>query len=71
MGTRKTRQFAQDWFNTAFQAAKEGRRILDLNKLIGAFCLDTLSSLRTAKEFIKLFEMNGTIKVTENEVEVL
>ncbi|GAI62919.1 unnamed protein product [marine sediment metagenome] len=68
MGTAGTRQYKINWLIGHISAAMKAGRIVDKEKLIGAFCIDLASSRKTAKEILRDLELAGRIKVLGNEI---
>ena len=71
MGTVKTHYRRQSWFSNRFDIAKEQGIELDKNLMLADFCLETSTSLRTAKDFLKVFEMIHKIKIVNGLIKVL
>ena len=65
------RERNQNWFLLKFREARKSGGMLNRKKLIADYCLQMLSSERTALEFLKMFENAGMIKQSNGRIEVL
>lgn len=68
MGTAKTRAYKINWLFGHISAAMKAGKIVDKEKLIGAFCVDLASSRKTALEILKDLAAAERIKIIGNEI---
>lgn len=68
MGTAGTRQYKINWLLGHISAAMKAGRIVDKEKLIGAFCIDLASSRKTALEILRDLAAAERIKIIGNEI---
>jgi hypothetical protein len=72
MGTDKTRRQKQEWFEFMFRASlMEDKRFIELDTLLAEFCHKCLSTNKTGRAILSMFQKLGWIVIKGNEIEVL
>jgi len=71
MGTKRTYLQKMNWFSVRFEIAKQKGIDLDLDLTISEFCFACGCNLRTAKDLLKIFEMNKQIEIKDKIIKAI
>ena len=71
MKATEERQRIQEWLINYFKESVEFDIVINKDILISTFCLKFYKNQRYAIDLLKIFEMNGDIKIYKKLIEVL